>query len=286
MSDVANISEKALLVNLQISQWMARKHDRSETRALNQRHGLTVDAARVNKQLLPFAAELDRVHKTTAAIRHDFAKNTLPWGQEGVNILNVEAYFEFTGKVNAWKSDWQSSVDAFLAAYPTYRQEAEVLLGSLFNPEDYPSENQLAEKFRFNVQFMPVPAKADWRVDLSDSVIDDLRASLEDAVRQSMSEAMRTAWQRVYQVVSKAHERLSDPKNIFRDTLVENAQELVALLPALNIARDPDLDEMRRTLEKSLCAYNPSTLREDPAVRQGVAEQMAEIMRKMGPAYG
>jgi hypothetical protein len=279
------LSNRALLVNLQISQWTARKLDRAETQLLNQRHGLTVEAARVNKNLLPLATELERVHQITAFIRKDFAKRTLPWGLEGVNILKADAYVEFTGVVRQWQAEWHGAVDAFVAAYPTYREEARLLLNGMFKDEDYPHPEDLARRFAFNMRFMPMPDQQDWRVDIGDEALATLKADLAKDIEKSMGEAMTTAWLRVYDVVSKAHERLSNPENVFRDSLVDNAIELCALLPSLNVLDDPGMEKARQAIERSLCAVKPDTLRDDLSVRAKVAGDMADILRKMSGAF-
>lgn len=281
-----SISERALLVSLNISQWTARRLDRKETRSLNARHGLTVEAARVNKNLLPMAAELDRVHQTTAAIRKEFAKRTLPWTLEGVCILNAEAYMDFSQEVTRWQNDWYSAVDGFIDAYPQYRKEAELMLGTLFDADDYPEAESLRKRFAFSIRFLPMPEAGDFRIDIGDEAVAALRERLEADVQKSVGEAMQVAWQRVHDVVSKAHERLSNPENIFRDSLVENARELCAILPSLNITKDPELEKARQQIERSLCKHEPATLRDDTAVRADVADQMKDVMSKMAGFFG
>lgn len=275
------LNERALLCMLQISQWTARKLDKIETVALNRAHGLNVEAARVNKNLLPFGVALERVHATTGQIRKDFARRTLPWGIDGVNILKATAYLDFIAVVRDWQVEWQAAVDEFVATYPQAVAEARVLLNTLFRVEDYPPADTIADRFRFNIQFMPVPDQQDWRVDVGDAERTRLSEAITAQVVEAEGRAVREAWQRVYDVVSKARERLAVPENVFRDTLVENAQELCALLPSLNITDDPALERARQDIEGSLCRHLPDTLRNDPAVRQDVAERMAEVMTRM-----
>lgn len=282
---MSTLSDRALLVGLNISQWTARKLDRRETSAINARHGLSVEAARVNKNLLPLATNLERVHQTTSFIRKDFAKRTLPWSLEGVQILKADAYMDFTRTVNTWQSDWESAVDEFVASYPAAYDEAKLLLGTMFNPDDYPAVTDIRRRFSFSIRFMPMPDVQDFRVDIGDEALERLRADLTKDIKASMGEAMSSAWKRVYEVVSRAHERLANPQNVFRDSLIDNAVELCALLPSLNVTDDPDLEKMRQAIEGSLCKYNTTTLREDPAVRADVADKMADIMAKMAGFY-
>jgi len=64
-----NLNDRALLVQLSISQWTARKFDKRVTRDVASSHGTTIDVGRYNKVLLPMNDLLDRVHKKSTHIR-------------------------------------------------------------------------------------------------------------------------------------------------------------------------------------------------------------------------
>lgn len=278
---MTTLADRAMLVTLNISQWTARKQDRKETAAINARHHLTVDAARVHKDLLPLASSLDRVHQKTAAIRREFAHRTAPWLTDGVNILKATAYMDFVQIVNRWQDEWNAEVDAFVDNYPALVNEARLLLNGLFREEDYPRPDEIRRKFGLAIRFLPVPSHEDWRIDIGDEAKERLREDIRKQLAEAEAKAVGEAWKRIHAVVAKAHERLSKPENIFRDSLVENAIELCAILPTLNITDDPALERVRQELEGSLCKYNAGTLRDDPKVRSDVADKMADIMSKM-----
>lgn len=279
---MTSLTNRALLVTLSIRQWSARKYDKRETAAVAMRHGIDSNVARVNKHLLPASDALQRVQQKASEARTFYYKNTLPWGQEGVQIIKTDAYFDFARAMRHHADEWHRLVDDFVLEYPALRVAAEDNLGDLYDEADYPSSAAIADKFSMRYQFMPVPDQADWRVDLGDDEMEVLRQSITQQVIDAQAVAMKEAWARVYDVVSKAHERLADPAAIFRNSLVENAAELCELLPRLNIANDPGLDSMRVELERSLCKYTPDTLRSAPDVREDVAAKMADLMNKMG----
>lgn len=282
---MTTLSDRAMLVSLNISQWTAMKHDRNETSAVTARHSLTTDAARVNKRLLPNATSLQALHEQTNLIRRDFAARTLPWLMDGVQILKADAYMDFTTAMRHHQDRWQSYVDQFVADYPAHVENAKHMLGTLFNANDYPTEREVRAKFCMGLRFQPVPSIDDWRVDVGDVERERLRRELTEQIVEAEAGAMAAAWKRVHDVVAKAHERLSQPDAIFRDTLVSNAVELCALLPSLNVLDDPALERTRQELERGLCKYNVGTLRSDPAVRSEVADKMADIMKKMSGVY-
>ena len=280
-----SLTNKALLVTLNISQWAARKLDRQETAALAAKHGTVDGVARVNKSLLPMAKSLDAIHKLTGAIRTDYYKLTLPWS-EGQGIIKADGYIAFTQIMSEHKRKWEAAVAKFIADYPQLREDAKLALNGLYKDEDYPDPQVVAAKFRMDVGFYPVPDAGDWRVSLSDSEVETLRSQITDRVMEAQGRAMKEAWQRVYDVVSKAHERLSVPDNIFRDSLIENARDLCRILPSLNIADDPALEKMRQDIEYNLCDYEPDDLRKNPGLRSDVSDKLADIMAKMGPMFG
>ena len=89
------LSDKALLVQLNVSQWTARKYDKRATEQVAQQNNTTIGAGRYNKSLLPMNDYLDNVHKKTTAIRAKYYANTLPWGIEGTMLLPSANYLNF-----------------------------------------------------------------------------------------------------------------------------------------------------------------------------------------------
>lgn len=284
LPDSSSLSNRALLVSIQISQWDARRIDKAETAAVQAKHNTVKRAARVHKSLLPEARELEAIHKLSGDIRTFLYKHTLPWA-EGVQILRTVGYMQFTQDLSELVLKWNRHVEDFISAYPQLIQNAQRALGSMFNPDDYPAQCELRGKFRIETKYLPVPEANDWRVDLNDEHVESLRASVEAQLRASQESAMKEAWSRLYSVCQHAHERLSKPDAIFRDSLVENAVELCELLPSLNIANDPELEKMRRQIEGSLCAYDPKQLRKDRGQRAAAAAQLKKAMSKMDAFY-
>lgn len=282
---MTNLSSSAMLVSLAVSQWTARKYDRRETADLAIRNGTPTEVARVNKSLLPFSSPLESIHKKTNEIRTEYYKRSLPWGMHGVNIIRSDAYMEFCSVVSPMLHDWRSLVASFVQQYPQLRDDAKIMLGRLYDENDYPDPSTIARRFSIDVIFSPVPDQGDWRVSLSDQEMEKLKAGIEARTQDAMGVAMKEAWKRVYDVVSHAQEKLVKPDAIFRDTLVSNALDLCKLLPALNIADDPDLERLRMAVEKSLCSHDPGTLREDPLVRSKAAAELDAIMQKMSAFY-
>src|SRR4249919_1385517 len=101
-----NLNDKALLTQIQISQWMGRKMDKAASREMTDAKHATRGVARVHKDLLPGDTHLEVVHSVAGAIRAYYYENTLPWGMDGSKLLPSSNYLSFMpafrSKVNNW----------------------------------------------------------------------------------------------------------------------------------------------------------------------------------------
>lgn len=280
-----NLSDKALLVQLNISQWTARKYDKRATQQVADQNNTTLAAGRYNKSLLPLNDYLAQVHQKAGAIRQRYYTNTLPWGIEGTQMLPSANYLAFMTEFRKEKGEWESLVNMFVDNYSILKHDAKRVLGNLYNEADYPDENAIAAKFRMDMAVFPVPS-TDFRVALSEGEITRLQGDIEARLQQASASALKDVWQRLFDRVQHIAEKLADPTAIFRDSMVENARELCALLPRLNFADDPNLERMRLQVEGRLASHHPDALRNDPDLRRNAALEAKQIMDKMSVFMG
>jgi hypothetical protein len=279
-----NLNDRALLVQLSVSQWTARKYDKKVTNEVASAHGTTTAAGRYNKSLLPMNDYLDRVHKKTTHIRTKFYENTLPWGIEGTMMLPTSNYLQFMTDFRKEKGEWQYLVNEFVSNYDQLRLDAKRLLGSLYDDADYPDESDVARKFNMDMAIFPVPS-TDFRVAIASDELTRIQQDVEKRIADAQTTAMKEVWDRLYDRVKHMAEKLADPKAIFRDTMVENTKELCALLPRLNFMDDPNLEQLRQQVEASLLKH-PEALRNDPDLRRDTAAEAKAIMDKMSVFMG
>jgi hypothetical protein len=279
-----NLNDRALLVQLSISQWTARKYDKKATRQVADANGTTMDAGRYNKALLPMNDLLDHVHKKTTHIRQKFYDNTLPWGIEGTMMLPTANYLSFMSEFRKERDDWNSLVNNFVGNYDSMVRDAQRILGSLYDPADYPSSVDIRNKFNMDMAVFPVPS-TDFRVSIGSAELSRIQQDVERRVQEAQSKAMTEVWQRLYDRVKHMAEKLADPKAIFRDSMLENTREICALLPRLNFSDDPHLEAMRQQVEASLIKH-PDALRNDPDLRRDTAAEAKKIMDAMSVFMG
>jgi hypothetical protein len=280
-----NLNDRALLVQLSISQWTARKYDKAATRQVADANNTTMSAGRYNKSLLPMNDLLDHVHKKASHIRTKFYSNTLPWGIEGTQMLPTSNYLAFMTDFRKEKAEWSMLVQSFVDNYDQLCLDARRILGSLYNAADYPSVSEIRQKFHMDMAVFPVPS-ADFRVSIGSDELTRIQQDVERRVADAQATAMKEVWQRLYDRVKHMAEKLADPKAIFRDSMIENAREICTLLPRLNFTDDPNLEALRQEVEMGISNHHPDALRNDPDLRRDTAAEAKAIMDKMSVFMG
>ena len=276
-----SLNERAVLVSLNMSAWSARKLDKKVTSDVALQHATVSSVGNYHKKLLPDSPSLAAIAKHDGAIRTHFLANTLPWGLKGVHLLPSANFMDYMSDFRQQRVERERLVATFVREYPFLRLAAEKTLKGLFNMDDYPSPNAIADKFSLDLPITPVPEN-DFRVQLSGDEIDAMRQDLEARIKQSSEAAMQEVWDRLYSRVSNMVERLSDPEAKFHNSLVENIRDLCELLPKLNFSDDPNLEAMRQQVERELATYDPDMLRHNPVVREKTANEAANILKAMG----
>jgi hypothetical protein len=280
-----NLSDRALLVQLSISQWAARKYDKKISNEVASQHGTATAVGRYNKSLLPMNDLLDNVHKKASLIRNNFYANTLPWGMEGTQMLPSSNYLNFMTEFRKEKNEWQTLVANFTSNYDSLKEDAKRFLGTLYNESDYPTLSEIVGKFNIDIAVFPVPS-TDFRVSIGSDELERIQQDVERRVQQSQAVAMKEVWTRLYERVKHMADKLADPKAVFRDSMIDNAREICALLPRLNFSDDPNLETLRQQVEMGIANHHPDALRNNPDLRRDTAAEARAIMDKMNVFMG
>lgn len=268
-----NLTEKAILVSVQISQWTARKYDRKITDEVNKNHN-SKDAGRFNKIAKEHLQAISQIANKARTFHYD---NTLPWSDNGERLLPSENYFQYIGRLSELKNEFESTVSKFMLEYPAMIEEAKINLNGLFNQSDYPSN--IGDRFAIKSSFMPVPEVEDIRIDLAPKELDSIKAQVQRELSERFSAAQKDIYQRVIEQLRHMHERLSNKDNAFKNSLFENVLELVDLLPRLNVINDENITAMCAELKGLYC--DPENVRKSNALRKEKAKEVDAMLAKI-----
>jgi hypothetical protein len=188
-----SITTRAMLVSLNIQQWMGAKHDKKVSQEVATAHQSDVSMGRFHKLLVAKEC-LEKLRGITSAARHEHYNRTLPWQDGGSRILSSKGYFDYAEKMREYSAQWDAAVAEFIAEYPNMVQDAKRRLNGLFKDQDYPTVQRMRRKFSFAFNVPPMPTAQDFRVQLGDEETARVRSEIEQSVNESICAAMADVW--------------------------------------------------------------------------------------------
>ena len=278
-----SLSSMAMLVELRISTWTARKRDNSTTEEVNRSKNADSDAGSVYKYLMAGSEHLKKIEKYAAKCRAWNAQQTLPW-MKGVGLLPMANFFVYREQLGTMEANFNILVEDFVKVYPTLVSAQAFKLGDYFDATEFPDADTLHRRFKFGFNFLPVPEKGDFRIQCEERVREDLAEQYDKMFNDKLAEAMREPWERLHAVLTHMSDRLTDSqtgeRNIFRDSIINKPMELCGLLSRLNVTNDPKLEEARRMLEVALSGVDAQDLRDLSSARAELKSSVQEIIGK------
>lgn len=272
------IQSKAMLVDLTISQWTATKHDKAVSAEVETAHAAK-DAGRYNKRLID-KAHLAEINRIANELRKYHYSRTLPWTDKGQRLLPSELFLDYRQDMAKYKADFQAAVSTFIELYPQLVQDARTRLGTMYQAEDYPQPTDLFALFDITVEFAPVPDADDFRVDVSKETQDEIRQQITDAVALRQTKMVKECWARMREVVGRIAEQCGKENGVIRESLIDNARDLVNILGGLNVTANPTIATIEVAIRSKLIVP-AAQLRTSPTVRAEVARVAHELLARM-----
>jgi hypothetical protein len=281
-----SIASSAVLVELNISVWPAHKFDKGATESVLASNSASTGSARVQKNLMAGTNKRKIIADYAAAVRLYHNSRTLSWSDKGVRLLPTSLFMEYKQTMNVHKANMDNMCYDFYANYTNLIDLAKHHMGALFDPADYPTLDEVKQKFGFRLVFSPLPESGDFRLDIPQQEMQELAQQYEDSYSGRLADAMKEPWDKLHKLLTGMSEKLTDTqgddevKRRYHDTFVSNAQGLCGLLTHMNITKDPKLEEARRALEMTMLGVDIDSIKESADVRSTVKAKVDDILKR------
>jgi hypothetical protein len=290
------LSERAVLLHLSIGGWNAKISDDDARDTVVRAFGVE-NADRIDaKKCLIDPEILKKVKNAGQQARVWHYKHSVPWMDGGLRLISAIKLDEHCAKLRELRSGWEKEVIDLRGKIGPALEEGKKALSGLGKDEDFPSEDVVLSKFKFSYGLVPVPDQRDIRVELSAEGMAEAQASVNRLVDESSKGILVDIQNRVSGVVQKIVETLADKKertkkskkdgtvtkdvgySVFRDSLIENALEIVPLIRELNILEDPSVEALATNLENTLKGVNPEKIRGNEDYRKEVIDKTKGLL--------
>ena len=138
-----SIAASAVLVELNISVWPAKKVDRETTDRVNANASAVHDASQTKKNLFAGTSMRSDIEKFAARVRLFHNQHTLPWADKGERLLPTKLFMDYKQTMDGFERTFEIMCDNFLTAYPTLVQQAQGSLGAMYKADDYPDIDEV-----------------------------------------------------------------------------------------------------------------------------------------------
>ena len=284
--DKINLSNQAILVELNIRVPSFRKLDKKVSKEVTDRKGADEDAGRFNKHLFAGVEQLEKVQKWVASARVEFYNKTLPWSDSGQRLVDIRNFLTVKDWLNDMTNEFNKLASDFVQLYPNLVSAQAFKMGTMFDRTEYPDVSDVAKRFGFQFYFTPLPERGDFRVDVGHEIATELQAEYEKVYAERTTQAMEDLWQRLYKVTKHISDRFADNdeggKKVLRDSVLDNALELCSLLSVMNVTHSQDLEWARKELEGVLHGVSMDDIRMSDGLRKNVKAKVDELTDKLG----
>lgn len=291
---VISLATSAVLVNAEVSVWSATKQDRVISNEVTTAKKADHSAGRYVKNLLAD----DPTHKQLLNYRQTvynwLRRSTYDWNGS-LRLLPVVNLPKFKAEFHQHEKSYFALRDAFLDKYPTIVSNMAFKQGDMFDRSEYPSVDQIKDKFRIRLYVSEVPM-SDYRCSIASDLAEDLKLTYqkqinEEIVPQVMDEIAHQFMEvmesishccGVDEIGTSANGEVKTKKRKIYEGTIEKARALCETFREFNLTNDAKMAKMSESLKNVLNGVNADDIRESDAVRENVKEEVDLILTKFG----
>ncbi len=279
------------IVSVDVNVWTATKQDRGISNEVTTAKNASADAGRFTKNLLSNSSEHKALLNYRQSVYNWLQRMTYDWAgaMRLLPIINLE---RFKREYEGHEREFKRLLEAFILAYPGLISDAAFKQGDMFNISEYPSPQDVRNKFRINLFLTQVPAN-DFRAGgVAQALADDLKLHYEKQVTDIIDNVMRDASQRLVEIASRLSNSCTEVvneedgkvrrKRIFDSTLT-HAREICETLKHFNLTGSTILSDAVSELEEAIDDVSIEDLRESSLTRSIVKESVDAMLNKFAP---
>jgi hypothetical protein len=280
---VKDLSQRCTLVKVTIKKWSGRKLDDQLATEVQSKHQSSADF-KVSKPLVDVQSLKDmKTH--SEHVRRAMKEWTLPWDESGWRLLPMSAFTKCDEAIKDAKLAFDSAADQFVVGYGEAVDEARLILNTAFNEGDYPSKDDIRDKFVCEVEYQAVPDTDDIRVKASKDALAAIEASVNEKLNQRLNDAVLEPATKVVDLVGNLADALRNygqdtgnggKRDIYNAT-INHVVDLAEALPHLNLTNDPALTRAAKRIMDDIAPYSRDQLKSDPDLRDKAADAAEDV---------
>jgi hypothetical protein len=252
-------------------------------------HQYDVDADRkmitASKRLLD-SAELKKLSRFDSKIRDYVSARALPSMFKGFWLVPYDLLEQVDSQLEQFAKERRDIVEEFLTAYPKLIEKSAELLRTTFNPNDYPTVEQVRSTFGLYWRYVSfgVPEQ------LEQIKADVFKREQEKAAKhwEAATEEMRNLLRaNMSEMVDHMIDRLEPGEDgkvkVFRASMMDGVHDFISTFEARNITDDSQLKTLVSKARDLVDGVAHENLKTDAELRAKIKAGMAKIKKQLDP---
>ncbi len=269
-----DIFKKACLIQLTSSVWQCSRVLNQEVLAKKlgqENEWLRGRKFLINPELLgPVKTAVQQARKTVQ-------KYALPFPITSIYMVPKDSLVIIDERLQYFKDRFWNKVQDFEALYGAGREEAESVLGDLFNEADYPVD--IMTKFKFDWRFFELSTPAKSRI-LSPEIYEREKEKFTSLMDETRELAMAALREEFSTVVSNLVDRLTNndgkPK-VINNSMFNKLHEFLDDFSTRNIFEDEQLVELTEQAKSVIDGVSPFGLKYNDVMRKKITKGMSDL---------
>lgn len=290
-----NLSDRACLVHIRIKNPSFKKTSRALANEVEAEHGATDRTVNAVVRLVP-EQYLKPLAKHAQRLRRIVEFYSAEWAGSW-RIVLYSRVADIKAEITPALTDWETTVDAFVAQYAAIRAEAQAQLNGLaaYVVHQWPTDEEVRALFDAKLSIMPLADVAsDFRLALSEDEAAAMRLDLQAELESNLQASQRDARDRAVAVLQRFVDSVSkykvvaDPsaptgirtEGAFWQSTVTNVREIAQVCRSLNFLGDADFDRVCSEMER-LGAVEAEHLKLSDQVRADAIVHANDLMASL-----
>lgn len=271
------ITNRIMLVALTVTKPQMTEKDKNTTREVAADKNASAQAVAVVKKLYPKHL-VEPIQQVEGAARlYIDSLSTMKMGR--MAMVPMKLLPQLLSDIGVFRLQFQQAVTVFLNNLTNVLLEAQREQGDLYDSSSYPDLAQLRQQFSFEMTYVPMGDVPNFIDGLEESTRAELAAEVEASTRKSIADGQRALYERLGAAIRRISVQCNNPKGKIYDSLTGNLDEMLKVLPHLNLAGDPEFDRLCEQA-RSLVVH-PEAIKSMPEVRENMAKTADDILAQM-----
>jgi hypothetical protein len=278
-----SVQNQGMLVKVKVKMWTATKVDREVGERAASMYDADPKSGSYHKKLIDPKA-LKGIRSVRTRIRDVHSFMTRYWDDDGTRLAVFSTLDEYKQSMAALSAEMQDEIAEFKNQFPSHVRDAQEKMKEMFNPDEYPTVDELDNLFGVSVEYAPIPSGE--FVPMSAPDRDLLVAQVEKTTTERLSEGTQNLFFRLRNQLNGMRKLLAsyaenleagDRANL-SSAMFANLTELVDVLPLLNITDDKFLEKAIARVKEEFAEFNIEALRGNVEVAKKIAGDLGNVL--------